>query len=88
MLEALEVVGDGQSGSMDEVSALAKLFPNFVTSYNALLSALVLSPAIFWFQTFEGNNGYIAPSYSDESYDGEPSSGNRFRMKLKEFHKR
>ncbi|KAK4721786.1 hypothetical protein R3W88_012019 [Solanum pinnatisectum] len=55
MLEALEVVGDGQSGSMDE--------------------------------TFEGNNGYIAPSYSDESYDGEPSSGNRFRMKLKEFHK-
>lgn len=47
MLEALEVVGDGQSGSMDEVSALAKLFPNFVTSYNALLSALVLSPAIF-----------------------------------------
>ncbi|KAH0760250.1 hypothetical protein KY290_023743 [Solanum tuberosum] len=55
MLEALEVVGDGQSGTMDE--------------------------------TFEGNNGYIAPSYSDESYDGEPSSGNRFRMKLKEFHK-
>nr|CAC83608.1 Na+/H+ antiporter, isoform 2 [Solanum lycopersicum] len=55
MLEALEVVGDGQSGSMDE--------------------------------TFEGNNGYIAPSYRDESYDGEPSSGNRFRMKLKEFHK-
>ncbi|KAK4356705.1 hypothetical protein RND71_025676 [Anisodus tanguticus] len=55
MLEALEVVGDGQPGSLDE--------------------------------TFEGNNGYIAPSYSDESYDGEPSSGNRFRMKLKEFHK-
>ncbi|KAJ8558448.1 hypothetical protein K7X08_005214 [Anisodus acutangulus] len=55
MLEALEVVGDGQSGSLGE--------------------------------TFEGNNGYIAPSYSDESYDGEPSSGNRFRMKLKEFHK-
>ncbi|XP_009789503.1 sodium/hydrogen exchanger 6 [Nicotiana tabacum] len=38
-------------------------------------------------ETFEGNNGYIAPSYSDESYDGESSSGNRFRMKLKEFHK-
>lgn len=55
MLEALEVVGDGQSGSLDE--------------------------------TFEGNNGYVAPSYSDESHDGEPSSGNRFRMKLKEFHK-
>ncbi|XP_060183672.1 sodium/hydrogen exchanger 6-like isoform X2 [Lycium barbarum] len=55
MLEALEVVGDSQSGSLGE--------------------------------TFEGNNGYIAPSYSDESYDGEPSSGNRFRMKLKEFHK-
>ncbi|XP_016557161.1 sodium/hydrogen exchanger 6 isoform X2 [Capsicum annuum] len=55
MLEALEVVGDGQSGSLGE--------------------------------NFEGNNGYVAP-YSDESYDGEPSSGNRFRMKLKEFHKR
>ncbi|KAF3651783.1 hypothetical protein FXO37_17841 [Capsicum annuum] len=54
MLEALEVVGDGQSGSLGE--------------------------------NFEGNNGYVAP-YSDESYDGEPSSGNRFRMKLKEFHK-
>ncbi|OIT08573.1 sodiumhydrogen exchanger 6 [Nicotiana attenuata] len=55
MLEALEVVGDGHTGSLGE--------------------------------TFEGNNGYIAPSYSDESYDGESSSGNRFRMKLKEFHK-
>lgn len=32
MLEALEVVGDGQSGSLDEVIALAKLFPNFVIS--------------------------------------------------------
>lgn len=32
---------------------------------------------------FEGNNGYIAPTYDDE---GE-SSGNRIKMKLKEFHK-
>ncbi|GMP75981.1 hypothetical protein CsSME_00032864 [Camellia sinensis var. sinensis] len=33
-------------------------------------------------ESFEGNNGYIAPSY-----DGDTSSGNRFKMKLKEFHK-
>ncbi|XP_057499510.1 sodium/hydrogen exchanger 6-like isoform X1 [Actinidia eriantha] len=33
-------------------------------------------------ENFEGNNGYIAPSY-----DGESSSGNRLKMKLKEFHK-
>ncbi|KAI4296110.1 hypothetical protein L6164_036095 [Bauhinia variegata] len=31
---------------------------------------------------FEGNNGYIAPSY-----DGESSSGNKIKMKLKEFHR-
>ncbi|CAA3028940.1 sodium hydrogen exchanger 6-like [Olea europaea subsp. europaea] len=33
-------------------------------------------------ERFEENNGYIAPSYEDAS-----SSGNRFKMKLKEFHK-
>ncbi|KAG5516191.1 hypothetical protein RHGRI_037031 [Rhododendron griersonianum] len=33
-------------------------------------------------ESFEGNNGYIAPSY-----DVDSSSGNRFKMKLKEFHK-
>ncbi|KAL3519242.1 hypothetical protein ACH5RR_017391 [Cinchona calisaya] len=33
-------------------------------------------------ESFEGNNGYMAPSY-----DGESSSGNRLKMKLKEFHK-
>ncbi|CAK9182201.1 unnamed protein product [Ilex paraguariensis] len=33
-------------------------------------------------ESFEEDNGYIAPSY-----DGEPSSGNRLKMKLKEFHK-
>nr|XP_027085727.1 sodium/hydrogen exchanger 6-like isoform X3 [Coffea arabica] len=33
-------------------------------------------------ESFEGNNGYIAPPY-----DGESSSGNRLKMKLKEFHK-
>ncbi|XP_050148680.1 sodium/hydrogen exchanger 5-like isoform X3 [Malus sylvestris] len=32
-------------------------------------------------ESFEGNNGYIAPSYNDEG-----SSGNRIKMKLKEFH--
>ncbi|KAK4491873.1 hypothetical protein RD792_002653 [Penstemon davidsonii] len=32
-------------------------------------------------ESFEANNGYIAPTY-----DGESSSGNRFKMKLKEFH--
>ncbi|MED6171692.1 hypothetical protein PIB30_043115 [Stylosanthes scabra] len=31
---------------------------------------------------YEENNGYIAPSYDEES-----SSGSRFKMKLKEFHK-
>ncbi|CAI9773198.1 unnamed protein product [Fraxinus pennsylvanica] len=31
---------------------------------------------------FEENNGYVAPSYEESS-----SSGNRFKMKLKEFHK-
>ncbi|XP_021901493.1 sodium/hydrogen exchanger 6-like [Carica papaya] len=33
-------------------------------------------------EAFEGNNGYVAPSYDE----GVPS-GNRFKMKLKEFHK-
>ncbi|CAN6690355.1 unnamed protein product [Malus baccata var. baccata] len=32
-------------------------------------------------ENFEGNNGYIAPSFDDEG-----SSGNRIKMKLKEFH--
>ncbi|CAJ1962807.1 unnamed protein product [Sphenostylis stenocarpa] len=32
---------------------------------------------------FDGNNGYIAPPYNEES-----SSGNKIKMKLKEFHKR
>lgn len=36
-----------------------------------------------WFQSFEEHNGYVAPSYDEES-----SSGNRLKMKLKEFHKR
>ncbi|KAH1208825.1 Sodium/hydrogen exchanger 6 [Glycine max] len=31
---------------------------------------------------FDGNNGYIAPHYNEES-----SSGNKIKMKLKEFHK-
>ncbi|KAL4321015.1 hypothetical protein AHAS_Ahas14G0068200 [Arachis hypogaea] len=31
---------------------------------------------------YEENNGYVAPSYDEES-----SSGSRFKMKLKEFHK-
>ncbi|XP_061354210.1 sodium/hydrogen exchanger 6-like isoform X1 [Gastrolobium bilobum] len=31
---------------------------------------------------YDGNNGYIAPSYDEES-----SSGNKIKMKLKEFHK-
>ncbi|KAJ7967896.1 Sodium/hydrogen exchanger [Quillaja saponaria] len=33
-------------------------------------------------QTFEENNGYIAPSYDEES-----SSGGKIKMKLKELHK-
>ncbi|PKI47553.1 hypothetical protein CRG98_032047, partial [Punica granatum] len=32
---------------------------------------------------FERNHTYIAPSYDEE----ESSSGNRFKMKLKEFHR-
>ncbi|CAH1423653.1 unnamed protein product [Lactuca virosa] len=31
--------------------------------------------------SFEANNGYVAP------FDGEPSSGNRLKMRLKEFHR-
>ncbi|RDX83538.1 Sodium/hydrogen exchanger 6 [Mucuna pruriens] len=31
---------------------------------------------------FDGNNGYIAPPYNEES-----SSGNKIKMKLKEFHR-
>ncbi|KAF3451933.1 hypothetical protein FNV43_RR08029 [Rhamnella rubrinervis] len=34
-------------------------------------------------ENFEGSNGYIAPPYDEE----ESSSGNRIKMKLKEFHK-
>ncbi|KAJ6814289.1 sodium/hydrogen exchanger 6-like [Iris pallida] len=33
-------------------------------------------------ESFEGNNGYIAPSYDEGT-----SSGSRLKMKLKEFHK-
>ncbi|KAL6197778.1 hypothetical protein ACLB2K_027572 [Fragaria x ananassa] len=35
-------------------------------------------------ETFDGNHGYMAPSYED---DEEESSGNRIKMKLKELHK-
>lgn len=38
----------------------------------------------FFCKNYEGNNGYIAPSYDEE----ESSSGNKIKMKLKEFHKR
>lgn len=34
-------------------------------------------------QNFERNHTYIAPTYDEES-----SSGNRFKMKLKELHKK
>ncbi|KAJ7946489.1 Sodium/hydrogen exchanger [Quillaja saponaria] len=33
-------------------------------------------------QTFEGNNGYLDPSFNEDS-----SPGNKIKMKLKEFHK-
>ncbi|KAG1326774.1 Sodium/hydrogen exchanger [Cocos nucifera] len=33
-------------------------------------------------QSYEGNNGYVAPSYEEGT-----SSGSRLKMKLKEFHK-
>lgn len=36
-------------------------------------------------ESFDEPNGYIAPSYGGES--SESSSGNRIKMKLKEFHK-
>ena len=50
---------------------------------------LSVSPStnIFGFfdkNNYEGNNGYIAPSYDEES----SSSGNKIKMKLKELHKR
>ncbi|XP_044462647.1 sodium/hydrogen exchanger 6-like [Mangifera indica] len=38
-------------------------------------------------ENYEGNNGYVAPSYNDDSYNEESSSGNRFKVKLKEFRK-
>ncbi|KAL5583334.1 hypothetical protein UlMin_015776, partial [Ulmus minor] len=46
-------------------------------------------------ESFEGNHGYLVPSQSFEEnhaylappFDEEPSSGNRIKMKLKEFHK-
>lgn len=34
------------------------------------------------FQNSEGNHSYVAPSYDEDS-----SSGNKFKMKLKEFHR-
>uniref|UniRef100_A0A2P2M8L4 Sodium/hydrogen exchanger 6-like n=1 Tax=Rhizophora mucronata TaxID=61149 RepID=A0A2P2M8L4_RHIMU len=34
-------------------------------------------------ESFEGNNGYMAPSYNEES-----TSGNKLKLKLKEFHER
>ncbi|XVF75124.1 hypothetical protein PTKIN_Ptkin13bG0162300 [Pterospermum kingtungense] len=50
MLEALQVVGDGQDGHLGE--------------------------------GFEGNNGYVATAYDEDG-----TVGNRFKMRLKEFHK-
>ncbi|KAG5252364.1 sodium/hydrogen exchanger [Salix suchowensis] len=34
-------------------------------------------------ESMDGNNGYVAPSYNEDG-----TSGNRLKMKLKEFHKR
>ncbi|KAJ4975272.1 hypothetical protein NE237_000378 [Protea cynaroides] len=50
MLEALQVVGDGHDGPLNE--------------------------------SFEGNNGYVAPPFDEGA-----SSGNRLKMRLKELHK-
>lgn len=33
-------------------------------------------------ESLDGNNGYVAPSYNEDA-----TSGNRLKMKLKEFHK-
>ncbi|WRX27200.1 Cation/H+ exchanger - like 10 [Theobroma cacao] len=33
-------------------------------------------------EIFDGNNGYVAPTYNEDG-----TTGNRFKMKLKEFHK-
>ncbi|XP_031282154.1 sodium/hydrogen exchanger 6-like, partial [Pistacia vera] len=38
-------------------------------------------------ENYEGNNGYVAPTFDDDSFNEGSSSGNRFKMKLKEFHK-
>lgn len=47
------------------------------------LSSSGILRSLFKFQSFDANNGYIAPTYV-----GESSSGNRFKMKLSEFRKR
>lgn len=39
----------------------------------------------YWIQNFEANNGYVAP-YDDG--EESSSSGNRLKMRLKEFHRR
>lgn len=53
--------------------------------YFMCLLSVSISSNIFCFlcKNYGENNGYIAPSYEDES----SSSGNKIKMKLKEFHK-
>ncbi|KAF9587216.1 hypothetical protein IFM89_039575 [Coptis chinensis] len=70
MLEALQVVGDAHDGPLGE----PKKF-HYITGTNSM-SIGNRKPS------FDGNNGYIAPSYDEGA-----SSGSRLKMRLKEFHK-
>ncbi|MBA0694952.1 hypothetical protein Goari_005212, partial [Gossypium aridum] len=77
MLEALEVVGDGHDAHLGEILSEVLVDENQVKMLNKETAA-----AITMMAGFEGNNGYVPTSREEDE-----TTGNKLRMKLKEFHR-
>ncbi|PPD91700.1 hypothetical protein GOBAR_DD11348 [Gossypium barbadense] len=77
MLEALQVVGDGHDAHLGEILSEVLVDENQVKMLNKETAAAIMMMA-----GFEGNNGYVPTSREEDE-----TTGNKLRMKLKEFHR-
>ncbi|KHG02521.1 Sodium/hydrogen exchanger 6 -like protein [Gossypium arboreum] len=77
MLEALQVVGDGHDAHLGEILSEVLVDENRVKMLNKETASAIMMMA-----GFEGNNGYVPTSREEDE-----TTGNKLRMKLKEFHR-
>lgn len=89
MLEALDVVGDDLDDSMSEVNSRRS---NLLIPLNYIcVMSFSNAPRYVRGQGFEeSDHRYVPPPFSigASSDEDTSSSGSRFKMKLREFHKR